>query len=278
MLHDSPAVANLSFLTIAENTSISGGGLLIDRTWIHITNSLVARNSPNNCQGSMQPFNPNLDDDGSCGFDIIAAPLLGPLADNGGSTLTHAIPSSSPAVDAVLVCTAMNSSVPVSVDQRGSPRPQGVSCDLGAYESTLLFFSITTPTPSVYWCEDILGVTILEGGMMRIQLSTPGLLAGIYNATVGEYDFTCQTYYDEYPDRLFCDGPKGEGGTMTTLTIYNPLGIPFCEETFSIPARDIPDKPDEQQGCHSGLSQTACIAAGGKWNISTNPPSCDCPP
>ena len=84
---------------------------------------------------------------------------------------------------------------------------------------------------------------------MRIQLSTPGLPAGTYNATVGRYDFTCQTYYDEYPDRLFCDGPKGEGGTLTTLTIFDPLGVLICEESFSIPARDVPDDQEEEKGC-----------------------------
>jgi hypothetical protein len=64
---------------------------------------------------------------------------------------------------------------------------------------------------------------------------------GIYDAAVGKYSFTCKTY-DEYPDRLFCDGPKGEGGILTTLTIFDPLAKPFCVETFTIPVP--PEEPE----------------------------------
>ncbi len=57
-------------------------------------------------------------------------PLLGPLADNGGPTLTHALPAGSPAIDAVdaAACPA--------TDQRGVSRPQGASCDIGSFEAT----------------------------------------------------------------------------------------------------------------------------------------------
>jgi hypothetical protein len=54
-------------------------------------------------------------------------PKLGPLADNGGPTPTHAL-IGSPAIDA-----ADSSSCP-STDQRGAPRPSGLACDIGAYE------------------------------------------------------------------------------------------------------------------------------------------------
>lgn len=57
-------------------------------------------------------------------------PLLGPLADNGGATLTHMLRSSSPAID-----TGSNSMV-VADDQRGSgfPRMFGAGVDIGAVE------------------------------------------------------------------------------------------------------------------------------------------------
>jgi hypothetical protein len=59
------------------------------------------------------------------------------LANNGGPTLTHALPSTSPAVDAV---TNVNTCPPPTTDQRGITRPQdgngdgGVACDIGSYE------------------------------------------------------------------------------------------------------------------------------------------------
>ncbi len=51
-------------------------------------------------------------------------PLLGELADNGGSTPTMALGDDSPATDFGKGCP--------ETDQRGEPRPG--TCDLGAYE------------------------------------------------------------------------------------------------------------------------------------------------
>ena len=75
----------------------------------------------------------NLIQDNSCNpvaSDLISVDAqLGPLADNGGPTLTHALLPGSPAIDAAddAVCPA--------TDQRGITRPQGAHCDIGAYES-----------------------------------------------------------------------------------------------------------------------------------------------
>ena len=66
--------------------------------------------------------------------------LLGPLQNNGGPTDTVALLPGSPALDAVPLA-----SCPLSVDQRGVPRPMGAACDAGAYEEVV----IPTPTPTV---------------------------------------------------------------------------------------------------------------------------------
>ena len=55
-------------------------------------------------------------------------PRLGPLQDNGGDTLTHALLPGSPAIDA-----GTNIGCPLT-DQRGALRPIGFGCDMGAYE------------------------------------------------------------------------------------------------------------------------------------------------
>lgn len=59
-------------------------------------------------------------------------PEMGPLADNGGSTQTHAISSTSPARDVARAedCTSADGAV-LSQDQRGLPRS---TCDVGAFE------------------------------------------------------------------------------------------------------------------------------------------------
>lgn len=56
-------------------------------------------------------------------------PLLGPLADNGGPTLTMAIPPASPALNA--------GDTDLTVDQRGVARPKGAD-DIGSYEADLI--------------------------------------------------------------------------------------------------------------------------------------------
>ncbi len=54
--------------------------------------------------------------------------LLGPLADNGGPTLTHALGAGSPAIDAA------DAGASPATDQRGVARPQGAGYDVGAFE------------------------------------------------------------------------------------------------------------------------------------------------
>jgi len=68
---------------------------------------------------------------------MLVDPQLEPLADNGGSTRTHALLPDSVAVDAASDCGA-------SIDQRGIARPQGSACDIGAFE--LEQTTLATPT------------------------------------------------------------------------------------------------------------------------------------
>jgi hypothetical protein len=80
-----------------------------------------------------------------------ADPLLGPLQNNGGPTLTHALLSGSPAIDAGELpdCTDNLGALgaPITTDQRGLHRPAngGISlrCDIGAFE--LYRFGIFLP-------------------------------------------------------------------------------------------------------------------------------------
>jgi len=83
-------------------------------------------------------------------------PNLRPLADNGGLTLTMALPAGSPAIDAGDDATC--AAAPVnSLDQRGVPRPQdgdqndSYICDIGAYEYTHFFSDM--PVAGKEWME-----------------------------------------------------------------------------------------------------------------------------
>jgi CSLREA domain-containing protein len=135
--------------TVAHNSATEqGGGFYtagVDPV-IGLTNSLVAQNSaptgPDVLAGfdAIAPVRFSLIGDGS-GNSITntngnqvgspSAPIdpkLGPLADNGGPTRTHALLLGSPAIDA-----ASTPDCP-TIDQRGVPRPQGPACDIGSYE------------------------------------------------------------------------------------------------------------------------------------------------
>ena len=113
-------MTNILYSTIANNHKTSGtvGGVHNYAT-MNIRNSIVAGNDGDECgiNGFTQPSDhPSTN------------PLLGPLANNGGPTQTHALLSGSPAIDA-----GTNIDCP-SKDQRGLSRPQGAYCDIGAYE------------------------------------------------------------------------------------------------------------------------------------------------
>jgi hypothetical protein len=110
---------------------------------VTIKNAIVANStSGGDCfkySGTFTALGKNFDTDGTCpGFtQVTSAQLnLGPLADNGGPTQTHALLPGSVAIDAVTDCTLVDGTTPVTEDQRGVPRPQGAACDVGAFETT----------------------------------------------------------------------------------------------------------------------------------------------
>jgi hypothetical protein len=106
------------------------------------TNSIVAHNQWFGCfvapWGSgtvtLASGGHNIGSDDSCnmtatGDQVFVDPMVGPLADNGGPTWTHALQTGSPAID------AGDDSLCPATDQRGVARPQGAACDIGAYEA-----------------------------------------------------------------------------------------------------------------------------------------------
>jgi CSLREA domain-containing protein len=144
------ATATLNNVTIANNTADSdlsgvgdGGGFA--RTGfnavVNMTNTLIADNidrggqSPDcfiNGAALVSQGNNLIQNTTGCGFTAAGGDklsvnaLIAPLADNGGSTFTHALPAASPAINGAGPTAA-------PTDQRGVPR----SSDIGAYEREL---------------------------------------------------------------------------------------------------------------------------------------------
>lgn len=128
--------------TVTNNKAEKSGALFNVFGHIQLYNTLVADQVAGaNCAilfGQIISEGHNLDSDNTC--KLIATgdipngnAHLGPLQDNGGPTLTHALLTGSDAIDAAkdAVCNV----APVNaIDQRGVSRYEGAHCDIGAYE------------------------------------------------------------------------------------------------------------------------------------------------
>jgi hypothetical protein len=96
------------------------------------------------CEIEATSLGHNIESPGNtCGFDqptdqvnVSADDLkLGPLQDNGGSTMTHALLPGSVAIDVIPAEDCLDADgEPLTTDQRGEPRPGGTMCDVGAFE------------------------------------------------------------------------------------------------------------------------------------------------
>ena len=109
----------------------------------NLDSSGASRNCANN--GSLTSQN-SLSSDTTCTFSGTlnrsnTPALLGPLADNGGSTQTHLPQPGSPLINGG-VCVAG-----VTTDQRGVARLQGAACDIGAVEVGTAPALTPSPTP-----------------------------------------------------------------------------------------------------------------------------------
>ena len=150
--HSNPNGITIYNSTIANNNDVGivivgGGGSIV------VGNSIIALNAAGDVSGSpfvSQGYNLIGDVGSVTGFgatgDQVGTsaspidPLLGSLQNNGGTTKTHALLPTSPALDAgdPANCPA--------TDQRGMPRPGGGQCDIGAFER-----SIPLPVEDTTW-------------------------------------------------------------------------------------------------------------------------------
>lgn len=144
LLGASALIENSTIVLNNSNAGTAGAGIgshLMNGLAIHSIrpgNNIVAYNTGGVQCGPLdegEPTSPNLTTDGTCETTFIGEPHLGPLADNGGDTFTHALGINSPALDSG-ICDS-------GTDQRGLPRPVDLpgypnnenGCDVGAYEA-----------------------------------------------------------------------------------------------------------------------------------------------
>ena len=129
-------------VTLTVTHSTVSGNIEFGPGTLTMTNSVVDGDCTTHDDAVVVSNGYNIESPGdTCGFDtnkgdqvnVSADDLnLGPLQDNGGPTMTHAlqtVPVVSAAIDQI-----PEADCGVTTDQRGVARPQGDSCDVGAFE------------------------------------------------------------------------------------------------------------------------------------------------
>ncbi|MAE65270.1 MAG: hypothetical protein CMJ18_13445, partial [Phycisphaeraceae bacterium] len=219
--------STLQNVTITNNTAtsraggieVSGGSLLTVR------NTIVAGNvaaTEADLKGTIASSGNNLvgDTNGGAGFagsDILdVSPLLDALADNGGTTETHALLAGSRGIN-----EGSNTGAPAT-DQRGVARPD-VTADIGAYEENYLPVATEDPgdyaidlqalTPIGYWrfgetagAASDLGSTANDGTYSGGTLGQPGALNGDSDTAVRFDGLTDHVLITHSNDYLLDDG------------------------------------------------------------------------
>jgi hypothetical protein len=140
--------------TISGNRADVNGGIYTNAGQVELGNTILKTGSVGanifSQGGSVTSHGYNLSDDDGAGFLTAAADqintdaMLGPLANNGGATLTHALLPGSPAIDA----GDPNFTAPPITDQRGYPRVYNGRIDIGSFETQTAPTPSPTPTPT----------------------------------------------------------------------------------------------------------------------------------
>jgi hypothetical protein len=239
--------------TITGNAAPNAGGLGIftDAVTLTLRNSLIAGNTAPvsaDCniddETELVYFGTNLVGGAEClpgPGDIVASdPVLGPLADNGGPTRTHALLPGSPAIEA-----AVQACAEFPVDQRYVSRPQGTACDIGSFE----FDGFITPPLTVDASASVspsTGAAAVSGSVTcpaPATLTVRAILRQTYK--VGKLQVTMEATGDA---PVVCNGtrpwsvallpPSGGfrngSGTVTARTVNAPSYLQSAEASRSV--------------------------------------------
>jgi len=194
----------VTYSTFAENIATGVGDAI--HTW-NGTMSLYATimsnsNGEEDCEpGTLIASVETMITDGSCSATYAVDPLLSPLGNYGGDTLTFALPLDSPAVDKISA-GATGCGTTVQQDQRGVTRPFEANCDIGSYESNeVIAFDDTYATGE----NAILTVTETVGVLANDRMGG-GVVTAVLSSTTsnGSLDFVSTGAFTYTPDLDIC--------------------------------------------------------------------------
>jgi hypothetical protein len=306
-------VDNISNNAYSSNLYVTGGTITLKNTLLSNSGLRVG-----DCDGTVTPSGGtnNLAPDGSCGpsATVVAASALklAPLGQNGGPTLTVALQPGSAAIDAGDPATCAADPIN-SLDQRGIARPQGASCDIGAFELVQAINhppvaandSYTTPAGQPLVVDYLHGVLQNDSDadltpLIAIKVSDPAHGTLVLNAD-GSFTYTPVADFSGVDSFTYKANDYVNDSNVATVTItvtpavISPPKITIVLDTQPNSPRNfafsgglgnfILDDITPQDGDPYSSSKTFTVAAGtytvtqslpGGWynaNISCNPPA-----
>ncbi len=240
----SPILKNV---TLSGNSADIGGGMYNDvNSSPAINNTIIWGNSApsgaqiHNNDGSSVPsvFDSVVQDGYVGGTNIINTdPLLDTLGNNGGNTQTILLQVGSSAID------TGNNSTCATTDQRGIPRPQGVACDIGAFEVGNLpptvnlsnFISVLSENSDTSSAIKVADITITDDGLGTNNLTLSGAGTALFEIVGVELFLKAGSLldYETYPTLI------------VTVEVDDSTigGFPDASDTFSITLSDVNEAP-----------------------------------
>lgn len=255
--------------TFSGNSAVNGSGIY-NNSIFYLKNAILANStSAEDCYSTITPasgLNNLVEVNNGCGTPVSTAdPLLDPLGDNGGPTETFKLLPGSPAIDA-----GSDTACPAT-DQRGSIRPTGSHCDIGAYEMdnsvptniSLSADSIAEnlPTSTTVGTLTTIDKDLLQTHTYSLACPVPGVddasftISGNTLQTAAVFNFEAK---DSYDICILTD--DGEGGT---LDVDFTISVTDVDETqtatfFSVGAYDgYVLESSEDSSIGGGLNATA---------------------
>ncbi len=247
---------DLTNVTVTNNSSPTGSGIHVKGGTTSLLNTIVAGNTGSaDVDNTVNSLGTNLigNSSGSSGWigsDILdVSPTLGALANNGGSTQTHALLSGSRGIN-----EGNNSGAP-AIDQRGVLRDATV--DIGAYEYS------GSPSFTIAKVVDIANISALSTLTYTITVDNDG-----------DFDLTTPTLTDDLTQDgvslLLTTGPTLSGDTDSDGQIDTDE-IWVYTATYDVTQANLDDGNDLVNSADFDTAETASASDSASTTINRNP-------